>query len=65
MIVRVQDKNDRRNNLIYLTEEGQVVESTLTPIAKIINKKALKGFTDIEVEMFFALMNKLISNFND
>jgi len=65
LIVRVQDKNDRRNKLIYLTDEGKIVESILTPIVKRINKKALNGFTDEETKMFYTLMNKMINNFND
>ncbi len=65
LIVRVRDDKDRRNNLIYLTDDGKIAESVLTPIAERINKKALNGFTKEETEMSFALMNKMINNFND
>lgn len=63
LIMRVQDKNDRRNNLIYLNKEGGKAETALTPIATKLNQKALNGFSEEEKEIFLGLLNKMINNF--
>lgn len=64
-ILRIQDEHDRRNNQIFLTDIGKKAENILTPIAIKTNNKALKGFSEKEVELFISLLNKLILNFFD
>ncbi len=64
-VKRVQDENNRRSNIISITEKGYEAEKVLTPIAIEINKKALKGFSQEEIELFFNMMNRIINNLNE
>ncbi len=65
LIVRVPDKTDRRNNLIYLTKEGKKVEKTLTPLAFETNDMALKGFTKKEIHQFLDMLKRMYGNLAD
>ena len=62
MILRVKGKNDRRNNLIYITDKGRKTEEILTPIAFAINEQAIKDFKKIEIVQFLDMLNRIENN---
>ncbi len=62
MINRVRDKSDRRNNLIYITPDGKNAEMILTPIALLINEKALIGFKSEEITHLYDMLNRIVDN---
>ncbi|MFH1052239.1 MAG: MarR family winged helix-turn-helix transcriptional regulator [bacterium] len=65
MLLRVKDKNDRRNNLIYITDTGRQAEEILTPIAFTINEKAVKGFKKDEIAHLLDMLNRMVENLSD
>ncbi|MCL5990588.1 MAG: MarR family transcriptional regulator [Bacteroidetes bacterium] len=62
IIVRVQDPDDRRNNLIYLTEEGKILREKLVPIAINELRKALKNMSEKEIDTLTTLLKKVYTN---
>ncbi|MBI5325668.1 MAG: MarR family transcriptional regulator [Ignavibacteriae bacterium] len=62
MIKRIQDKEDRRNNLIYLTDEGKSLREKLVPIAIYELKKALKNLSELEIDNLTLLLKKVYNN---
>lgn len=62
IIVRVHDIADRRNNLIFLTEEGKKLREKLVPIAINELRKALKGMSEKEIDTLTSLLKKVYSN---
>jgi MarR family transcriptional regulator, organic hydroperoxide resistance regulator len=62
LIVRIRDNKDRRNNLIYLTQDGRKIEEILTPLAFKVNEEALKGFSSKEIQNLDNLLNKIYTN---
>ena len=62
LIIRVQDKSDRRSNLIYLTEAGREVEKKLTPIGIEVNRIAVEGFDEDEIVLFNTMLNRINEN---
>jgi DNA-binding MarR family transcriptional regulator len=62
LIVRVQDKTDRRSNLIYLTDAGREVEKILTPIGIEVNRIAVQGFADKEIALFNSMLKRIYDN---
>ncbi|OGU13698.1 MAG: hypothetical protein A2X61_01950 [Ignavibacteria bacterium GWB2_35_12] len=62
IIVRVQDAGDRRNNLIYLTEEGKSLREKLVPIAINELRKALKNMSEKEIDTLTTLLKKVYNN---
>lgn len=62
LIIRVQDKSDRRSNLIYLTDEGREVEKVLTPIGIEVNRIAVQGFNDDEIVLFSSMLERINEN---
>ena len=65
LITRIQDPNNRRSNLINITQEGIKAEKILTPIAFEVNNFALKGFTKEESVQFISMLNKMYDNLSD
>ena len=64
LIIRVQDKADRRSNLIYLTDEGREVEKYLTPIGIEVNKIAVRGFEENEILLLSSMLKRIYDNLN-
>jgi len=62
IIIRVHDTEDRRSNLIYLTEEGKSLREKLVPIAVNELRKALKDLSEKEVDTLTTLLKKVYAN---
>jgi len=65
LVRRVQDRNDRRSNIIYVTQKGLEVERVLTPIAIELNRKALRGFSEEEIQLFFEMLDRMVKNVSE
>jgi len=48
---RKRKAENRRNSYVYLTEEGRQLEKKLLPLAHEINRIAIKGLSDTEVQI--------------
>ena len=62
IVVRVPDKTDRRNKLIYLTKKGMDLEQGLGQVALHVMEKALSGLTDEHIETSMITLKKIIKN---
>ncbi|UZR98806.1 MarR family winged helix-turn-helix transcriptional regulator [Chondrinema litorale] len=62
VIKRIEDKRDRRVNLIYLTESGRELESQAVECVERIHDKITQGFTEEEIDNFGNLLKKSIKN---
>lgn len=62
LIVRVPDKTDKRNKLIYLTRFGKSIEKESYELAKRNQTKAVKGIPKEDLEVFKNVINKIYDN---
>jgi DNA-binding MarR family transcriptional regulator len=62
IVVRVPDKSDRRNKLIYLTKKGKDLEQGLGRVALNVMEKALSGLTDEHIDTSMFTLKKIIQN---
>jgi len=62
IVVRVPDRSDRRNKLIYLTKKGRDLEQGLGQVALSVMEKALSGLTDEHIETSMITLKKIIKN---
>jgi DNA-binding MarR family transcriptional regulator len=62
MVKRVEDENDRRNKLIYLTQEGNDLKEHLNPWVAEVYEIAAKDISANELQQSLALVNKMIGN---
>lgn len=64
VVLRVEDKNDRRNKLIYLTNLGKSLKEKLIPVAQQTLDQAQMGISDEELRIFKEVLNKIRENLN-
>ena len=64
LIERKAVNNDRRAYSLYLTKAGKNLVEKITPVAKDVRKKGLKGISPTEQEQFKSLLNKIYDNFS-
>ena len=62
LVTRSADKNDRRINIINLTEKGRNLEEMTQPIVATTMKAALNGLNEEEIETARILLNKVFNN---
>ena len=62
LVVRIPDKSDHRNNLIYLTKKGQGLPEVLTGMDKKVLEQAQTGICEDEVEKCKTVLCRVISN---
>ncbi|TWV99209.1 MarR family winged helix-turn-helix transcriptional regulator [Chitinophaga pinensis] len=62
LVERKEDENDRRNKLIYLTENGKHMKQTLHPWVEEIYEQATNGIKVAELEKAVALVQKMNEN---
>jgi len=62
LVERKEDENDRRNKLIYLTENGKHMKQTLHPWVDEIYEQATNGIKIAELEKAVALVQKMNEN---
>jgi DNA-binding MarR family transcriptional regulator len=62
IVVRVPDKSDRRNKMIYLTKKGRDLEQGLGQVALNVMENALSGLTDEHIETSMITLKQIIKN---
>jgi DNA-binding MarR family transcriptional regulator len=62
MVKRVEDENDRRNKLIYITEKGKQLKDTLDPWITEIYEKATDGTKAAEIQKAIAVVQAMNDN---
>jgi DNA-binding MarR family transcriptional regulator len=60
IVTRVEDKNDRRNKLIYLTQEGQCLKEQLQPKVAEVYEKISEELEIEELQASIVVLNKII-----
>jgi len=61
-VVRVQDSQNKRRNIIYVTESGRAVRDELIQILASLTKRLFEGFSDEEISEYYAKTEKLRKN---
>ena len=64
LIVKITDKNDLRNKLIYLTHKGKELQAESIEVAGKTYLKALDGISDDEVDIEVRLLQRILRNLN-
>lgn len=62
LLVRVPDRSDQRNKLIYLTALGRSLQNELIPIAGTVYTKALAGLEEGQVQAGVRLLSEINNN---
>lgn len=62
MVTRVEDENDRRNKLVYLTAEGKGLQEQLNPWIAEVYEMATANLSITDLKMSTALLDKMICN---
>ena len=62
LLVKVPDKSDRRNNLIYLTNKGKELQERCIRITGNYYVRALDNLSEPEVDYAIVALNKILSN---
>ena len=64
LVTRVADHNDRRINLIHLTEAGSTLQQKATELVNEIVAKTLSNITEEELNVGRTVLKKILSNLN-
>ena len=64
LVTRVSDHNDRRINLIHLTNNGIALQQKATELVEKIVCKALNNITDEELTISRGVLKKIMTNLN-
>ena len=64
LVTRVSDHNDRRINLIHLTDKGLSLQKKATDLVQKIVGKALQNITEEELNISRSVLNKIITHLN-
>jgi DNA-binding MarR family transcriptional regulator len=62
LVTRVSTHNDRRINLIHLTETGAALQDKATELVQQIATKTLNGITDEEMNISRNVLRKIMTN---
>ena len=62
LVIRVADHNDRRINLIHLTDAGMTLQAKATEIVQKIASKTLNNITDEELNICRSVLKKIMTN---
>lgn len=62
LVLRERDSGDARAIAIRLTEAGAALTASLTPAAALLERTALAGLSDAEIDLLKALLNRIYGN---
>lgn len=65
LIIRVPDRKNRRNNLIYLTHYGKELRNTLVPIVENIQSKAISNLKEDEINELKRILKQIQNNLSE
>lgn len=61
-IQRIEDTNDRRNKLIYLSKKGENLRDKLWPLALKVEAEVQEGISNTELSTFKMVLEKIRKN---
>lgn len=64
-VVRRKDENDRRSNLLILTQKAEGMKESAKEKGISVLDKMLEGISEEELKSFLATLNKLNANMSD
>jgi DNA-binding MarR family transcriptional regulator len=62
LVKRIPDEEDRRNNLIFLTEEGKHLHAEVKPWSSVLFESSAAGLTVEDLQAGIAILNKMSEN---
>jgi len=62
LVTRVSDHNDRRINLIHLTEAGAALQQNATDLVQRIATRTLNNITEEELNVSRSVLKKIMAN---
>lgn len=62
MIVRKQSDDDKRKNIIVLSQKASNIKTEITNIFKSVNKQLEKNISEEELKQFYATIDKIKNN---
>ena len=62
LVIRVNDKNDRRSNLIYLTKTGRKMKDEGMKQARNTIEQALEGLNDDQIAVSNMILHRVLFN---
>ncbi len=62
LVIRVNDKNDRRSNLIYLTQTGRKMKDEGMKQARNTIEQALEGLNDDQIAVSNTILHRVLFN---
>jgi len=62
LVARKPDEQDRRNNKVFLTEEGKAVQNALSKIVKKTTVEATRGIDKKELKSLKKTLKKMVDN---
>ncbi len=63
LVERQEVPNDRRAYQLHLTEAGQALVATITPVALEVRARGLRGLSQEEVGALRSILNKIYENY--
>lgn len=61
LVMRVQDKDDKRSNLIYLTSSGRKIKTAALQCAEDTYKATLSDFKETEINLFKRYLDRAVN----
>lgn len=62
LVMRMKNKNDARNNHIYLTDKARALQTEVIPVIKKTVKEAQAGIAEKDLEITKQTLQKLYNN---
>jgi DNA-binding MarR family transcriptional regulator len=62
LVRRMPDINDRRNNLIHLTDTGKNLQQSTTLVVKAVANKTLNDISEEELDISRQVLKKIMTN---
>lgn len=62
VVIRISDKEDRRNKLIYLTNKGKNLKEDMMPMLEEMKGKVTKGIPEGEIEVCKSVLRQMFVN---
>jgi DNA-binding MarR family transcriptional regulator len=62
LVQRMPDMNDRRNNLIQLTDKGKALQQKTTEVVQSVANKTLNNINEEEMDISRQVLKKIMNN---
>lgn len=62
LVVRTNDPQDRRKNVLVVTQQGKSTLAKAVEISTELNEKLVEGISQSDIDTFFAVAEKIKSN---